>query len=472
MTDCGKGKAGTVHPECIGEKHYSDDHGTGSAIKMSESPDVDLQKDEGGAMPDTSVQNALEKATPEEIIADIKGRNVGPAGDSRPEEIAYDKKRMLELQNPEEAKRQAKAEAQAKREADTIASNGEERSKRLTERNAKNAMRNKGFADPSSTVAKIASIVENATGRRFDEPTFTRLLGEVISADATGGQTRSMKPEIASAIRDAYHQYTETRDREEAEEAQAKAELQERIQPKIDRAVQMENIEASRTGSHPAFRTSRNAVFPGGEEASDDEGAKTTDEVNVDKGNIHSSGNAGEWKQSGRRREEANREAKGDSVGRTGTHGQDFTPKKAGKDFELTQSPENVEEHRQKVEDVKIDAPKITPATDIADHSAPSKAASDTYAGKKKTSESSSDDPMPDRDTKTQSHGKMPSMAELMKSAEQRTIDARGAPSGYKSYGHSFNGQSIPIQNGYRQVFITRNDPVMPPVSEMKVTKN
>ena len=33
MTNCDKGTAGTVHPECIGEQHYSDEHGTGSAIK-------------------------------------------------------------------------------------------------------------------------------------------------------------------------------------------------------------------------------------------------------------------------------------------------------------------------------------------------------------------------------------------------------------------------------------------------------
>ena len=66
----------------------------------------------------------------------------------------------------------------------------------------------------------------------------------------------------------------------------------------------------------------------------------------------------------------------------------------------------------------------------------------------------------------------MPSMAEMMKSAEKRAIDARGAPSGYKSYGHSFNGQSIPIQNGYRQVFISRDDPVMPAPGKMKITKN
>ena len=64
MTNCDKGTAGTVHPECIGEQHYSDEHGTGSAIKEAKAPDVDLQKQSGGgAMPSTRVEDALEKAT-------------------------------------------------------------------------------------------------------------------------------------------------------------------------------------------------------------------------------------------------------------------------------------------------------------------------------------------------------------------------------------------------------------------------
>lgn len=62
MVNCGKGKANTVHPECIGEQHYSDDHGTGSAIKMAKAPDVDLEKGDGQAAPDPTVENALEKA--------------------------------------------------------------------------------------------------------------------------------------------------------------------------------------------------------------------------------------------------------------------------------------------------------------------------------------------------------------------------------------------------------------------------
>ena len=62
MVNCDKGKANTVHPECIGEQHYSDDHGTGSAIKMAKAPDVDLEKGDGQAAPDPTVENALEKA--------------------------------------------------------------------------------------------------------------------------------------------------------------------------------------------------------------------------------------------------------------------------------------------------------------------------------------------------------------------------------------------------------------------------
>ena len=60
MTNCDKGKAGTVHPECIGEQHYSDDHGTGSAIKEAEAPDVDLQKESERSL--AGVKDSLEKA--------------------------------------------------------------------------------------------------------------------------------------------------------------------------------------------------------------------------------------------------------------------------------------------------------------------------------------------------------------------------------------------------------------------------
>ena len=78
MTNCGKGKANTVHPECIGEQHYSDDHGTGSAIKMAKAPDVDLEKDAGQAAPDPTVANALEKAGRDEGVPSRKGRELKP----------------------------------------------------------------------------------------------------------------------------------------------------------------------------------------------------------------------------------------------------------------------------------------------------------------------------------------------------------------------------------------------------------
>lgn len=77
MVNCDKGKAGTVHPECIGEQHYSDDHGTGSAIKMAKAPDVDLEKGDGQAAPDPTVENALEKAR-DEGVPSKKGREMKP----------------------------------------------------------------------------------------------------------------------------------------------------------------------------------------------------------------------------------------------------------------------------------------------------------------------------------------------------------------------------------------------------------
>ena len=77
MVNCGKGKANTVHPECIGEQHYSDDHGTGSAIKMAKAPDVDLEKGDGQAAPDPTVENALEKAR-DEGVPSKKGREMKP----------------------------------------------------------------------------------------------------------------------------------------------------------------------------------------------------------------------------------------------------------------------------------------------------------------------------------------------------------------------------------------------------------
>ena len=60
MTNCDKGKAGTVHPECIGEQHYSDEHGTGSAIEEAKAPGVDLQKESDASL--AGVKDALEKA--------------------------------------------------------------------------------------------------------------------------------------------------------------------------------------------------------------------------------------------------------------------------------------------------------------------------------------------------------------------------------------------------------------------------
>lgn len=77
MVNCDKGKANTVHPECIGEQHYSDDHGTGSAIKMAKAPDVDLEKGDGQAAPDPTVENALEKAR-DEGVPSKKGQAIKP----------------------------------------------------------------------------------------------------------------------------------------------------------------------------------------------------------------------------------------------------------------------------------------------------------------------------------------------------------------------------------------------------------
>lgn len=66
-----------VHPECIGERHYSDDHGTGSAIKMAKAPDVDMAKGDGQAAPDPTVANALEKAR-DTGVPSKKGQELKP----------------------------------------------------------------------------------------------------------------------------------------------------------------------------------------------------------------------------------------------------------------------------------------------------------------------------------------------------------------------------------------------------------
>ena len=463
MTDCGKGKAGTVkgkagtvHPECIGEKHYSDDHGTGSAIKMSESPDVDLQKDEGGAMPDTTVQNALEKAKQYETYEEYDW-NTDPEKKEFMNRVVRGTEQnqmrgqpRIKTPDPES---NDESVPRTREEAVRMA-NGIARGKRMqTRQQDTHARRADDLVNMPTRTGAVARILAEK-GYQFSAEKLDRLLNEVLNAREQGRSTTTMKPQLAQDIGDAYDS---VKDRlAEEDETNAIAPINRpgavedpELAPYVYQARESErDLKAGANKKLERAKTKRFTAkqLDGKDKKSDNDETGEVSEASAGKvfGQLSEQSNS---RVDPRVKEEENAKSeemklKGETVER---QGQDFTPKIAGKDFELTQSPENVEEHRQNMEGVRGTSPDIS---------------------------NTPPDPMPDRDTKTQSHGKMPSMAELMKSAEQRTIDARGAPSGYKSYGHSFNGQSIPIQNGYRQVFITRNDPVMPPVSEMKVTKN
>ena len=64
------------------------------------------------------------------------------------------------------------------------------------------------------------------------------------------------------------------------------------------------------------------------------------------------------------------------------------------------------------------------------------------------------------------------SFKEIMDEGTMRKIGTMGAPAGSNPYGYPLGGNGMPIQNGYRQVFISREDRVMPTIGQMKHTRN
>ena len=64
------------------------------------------------------------------------------------------------------------------------------------------------------------------------------------------------------------------------------------------------------------------------------------------------------------------------------------------------------------------------------------------------------------------------SFKEIMDEGSEKKIGTMGTPAGSNPYGYPLGGISMPIMNGYQQVFISREDRVMPTVGQMKHTKN
>ena len=423
MTDCSKGKAGTVHPECIGEKHYSDDHGTGSAIRMSKSPDVDLQKDEGGAMPDTSVQNALEKAGGYETYEEYD-QATDPKKSIRANQEARDAE--IDVMRGRPSKDIRTGDVRKDLEISNGRAKGQKMQARQQEAHARkvdNAAKN-----PYSRTGAIASILASK-GYDFSADKLERLLNEVLNARAEGKPTRTMKPALAQDIGDAYDAVTESQASLDEDQSKAPIRRKEAMEDPVLREAKYRERETLRDANLGINADKVLSTKPyTSTQLGEREMKSDKDKVGADESLHYDSETQREFGETGRRMEEAKREASGDTVGSAGTHDANYEakvltgPDAEDSEYKLSNPPDEV---RAKAEEVH-DQPQFTAPMEPASEVVQDKTA--TYRPKpkpkpetkKEESESKTEggsekeaEPKQTDEVKKSSGG-MPSMAELM----------------------------------------------------------
>ena len=595
MTNCSEGKAGTVHPECVGEKHYSDDHGTGSAQKMSKAPDVDLQKDEGGAMPDTTVANALEKAD----SSDDAERHKKSA-----EMLAQRKAEQKNKKNQKD-----RANKNAKKKSDTPKKEGAPKEKPRPSSDGRDkydtkykpvqqwdqrtpAERERGDPIPESFQGKRTPMVqETPPAGSTQHPQDQHQYSRKIPGDASGSApkvatdpegrviptTRKVRDPNAKARKGISSQPVEFKPKvkpEEGEEdpSQRKAGTANQV---IMRAVDVINQANAGSGRKPMtpekaaevisrFYTKPESLSPKMRETIQGVvDSMTTDTATYTNPRIDTRAEADaqaakegfdfEAAEKARRdaqRKEERRAAKAgelpdesawrevgmtpgqeklyeiDKLGQKfGTGVNEFTlpdptfgddsntevkkpnfqqkrgdfdlkPKEAQhRDENITPNPNAGETFTAVIDDEFANRPtneaesqsplftqRGTPMDQVRETKvAPQKNMQEVGKDVGRIAETANREAgMPEKrftpdisgHVQKSTDAKPPSFSELMKSKSDVRYSERGMPSGMHPYGHNFNGQAIPIQNGYRQVFIQRDEPVMPAPGKMKITRN
>lgn len=640
MTNCSEGKAGTVHPECVGEKHYSDDHGTGSAQKMSKAPDVDLEKkalpagmapaltnrktretkvpsfgsipsnidygviewdnegydmekDEGGAMPDTTVANALEKADSSddpdrhrksaEMLAqrnaeknkaknkkdkarkDAKKKSDAPEKEDAPKEKPkpasdgrdkYDTKykpvQQWDQRTPAERERgdpipesfqgkrtpmvqetppagstqhpqdqhqySRKIPGDASGSAPKVAMDPDGRviptTRKVRDPNAKarkgissqpvefkpKVKPAEGEEDPSQRkagsanrmferVAEVINSASNAKGNIAPEKVAEIVSRFYTNPDTLSPRMRGIVQGVADELTTDTATYTnpriETRADADAKAAEEGFDFEEAAKAR-QKAKAKEERRAAKARELPDESAWREVGMTPGQEKLyeiDKLGQKfgtgvdeftVPDPVFGDDSNVEVRKPNFQEKRGDYNLTPQQAEHRKENITPNPNVGETFT---AVIDDEHASKPTNAAEP-----DSPLFTQRGTPMDQVRETKvAPQK----TMQGVGKdmgriaaTAEREAGMPKerftPDISGPVQksTDSKPPSFSELMKSKGDVRYSERGMPSGMHPYGHNFNGQAIPIQNGYRQVFIHRDEPVMPAPGKMKITKN
>ena len=544
MTNCSEGKAGTVHPECVGEKHYSDDHGTGSAQKMSKAPDVDLQKDEGGAMPDTTVANALEKAD----SSDDAERHKKSA-----EMLAQRKAEQKNKKNQKD-----RANKNAKKKSDTPEKEGAPKEKPMPSSDGRDkyytkykpiqqwdqrtpAERERGDPIPESFQGKRTPMVqETPPAGSTQHPQDQHQYSRKIPGDASGSApkvatdpegrviptTRKVRDPNAKARKGISSQPVEFKPKvkpAEGEEdpSQKKAGTANQV---IMRAVDVINQANAGSGRKPMtpekaaevisrFYTKPESLSPKMRETiqgvvdsmTADTATYTNPRLETDSETLGEADRIGQIKGTGIHGEEPDENTVYGDASNTEVKKPNYQQKRG--DFNLkpkeaqhrgeniTPNPNVGETFTAVIDDEFANRPtneaepksplftqRGTPMDQVRETKvAPQKTMQEVGKDMGRIAETAKREAgMPEKrftpdisgHVQKSTDAKPPSFSELMKSKSDVRYSERGMPSGMHPYGHNFNGQAIPIQNGYRQVFIQRDEPVMPAPGKMKITKN
>lgn len=544
MTNCSEGKAGTVHPECVGEKHYSDDHGTGSAQKMSKAPDVDLQKDEGGAMPDTTVANALEKA----------GSSDDPDRHKKSAEMLAQRNAEKNKAKNKNKKDKAKKDAKKKSSESKEDAPKEERPKASSDGRDKYETKYKPLQQWDQRTPSEREtgdpIPENFKGKRVpmpqnkeiqqtmhpQDPQGQRFRPDIVPGDASGSapdvmtdpegraipSTRKVRDPNAKARQGISSQPVKFKPKTplaegEEDPSQQKAGSANQV---IARAVEVINQANAGSGKKTMtpekaaevisrFYTTPDSLSPKMRETiqgvidsmTTDTDAYTSPRLETDSETLNEADRIGQIKDTGIHEAEPDKDTVYGDPSNVEVKKPSFKPEDTQlKPKELQNRDQNIKSNpnlgekftpRQYDEGVATPSNSVEPQTPLKNqHGSDMDAYRETKVVESKPMQDVGKDinriaetarreagmpkerftPNIDGNVQKSTNAKPPSFSELMKSKGESS--ERGMPSGMHPYGHNFNGQAIPIQNGYRQVFISRDEPVMPAPGKMKITKN
>ena len=544
MTNCSEGKAGTVHPECVGEKHYSDDHGTGSAQKMSKAPDVDLQKDEGGAMPDTTVANALEKAGSSDD-AERHKKSAEMLAQRKAEQKNKKNQKDRAKKDSKKKPSESKKEDTPKEEKPKASSDGrdkyETKYKPIQQWDQRTpSERETGDPIPESLQGKRTPMIEvtppSGSTQHPQDPMGQKFRPEVVPGDASGSApdvATNVDGEVIPTYRRNHDPNAKARKGISSQPVEFKpkvkpAEGEEDPSKKkagtanqvITRAVEVINQANAGSGKKPMtpekaaevisrFYTTPDSLSPKMRETiqgvldsmTADTASYTSPRLETDSETLGEADRIGQIKDTGIHEGEPDKGTVYGDPSNVKVKKPSFKPEDTQlKPKELQHRDQNIVSNpnlgekftpRQYDEGMPRPTNSVEPQTPLQNQHgsdmdayretkiAPQKPMQDVGKDINRIAETARREAgMPEKrftpdisgNVQKSTDAKPPSFSELMKSKSESS--ERGMPSGMHPFGHNFNGQAIPIQNGYRQVFIQREEPVMPETGKMKITKN